>query len=98
MKVKVGEIAPDFELSNQDNQPIQLSKFRGQKNVLIYFYPKDFTPGCTKESCAFQSDFKSFESLNAIILGISSDSCESHAKFRAAYGLKFDTEFGGHHT
>ena len=88
--LKLGNIFPDFELPNQDNQTIRLSKFRGQKNVVLYFYPKDFTSGCTKESCQFQSEWKAFEGLNAVVLGVSSDSPSSHAKFRAAHGLKFD--------
>jgi peroxiredoxin Q/BCP len=74
---------------NQDGEVISLNDFKG-KNVVVYFYPKDDTPGCTKEACNFRDEFPKFAKLNAVIIGISPDSPESHTKFRNKYNLQFD--------
>jgi peroxiredoxin Q/BCP len=83
-----GTIAPDFELPDQNGAPVRLSQFRG-KPVVVYFYPKDDTTGCTIEACAFRDNSPRFEAKGAAILGISDDSESSHAKFDAKYGLGF---------
>jgi peroxiredoxin Q/BCP len=87
--LEVGETAPDFTLNDQDGQPVTLSSFRGQKNVIVYFYPKDDTPGCTKESCSFRDQFAVFTDLGAEVFGISADSEASHKAFATKYRLPF---------
>jgi len=84
-----GQLAPDFELADQDGNPVRLSDFRDAYQVVIFFYPKDNTTGCTKEVCAFRDSFEQFRAAGAQILGISSDSIESHRRFAAKYGLPF---------
>jgi peroxiredoxin Q/BCP len=84
---KVGERAPDFTLPT-DSGTIALSSLRG-KPVVVYFYPKDDTPGCTREACTFNDNLPNFSTLNAEIIGISKDAEASHARFREKYGLKF---------
>lgn len=86
--VKVGERAPDFTLQDADGKSISLAEFRGKK-VVLYFYPKDDTPGCTQESCEFRDSRGEFEQAGAVILGISPDSTESHQKFRDKFSLPF---------
>lgn len=86
--VEVGSKAPAFTLKDQDNAAVKLSDFKGSP-VILYFYPKDDTPGCTKEACAFQDALKKIASLGAVVLGISPDSPESHRKFREKYDLSF---------
>ena len=86
--LKVGDTAPDFELPSQNNKPIKLSSFLGQK-VLIYFYPRDFTPGCTVEACSLRDSFPNFRNLKAVVLGISKDTVESHKKFVEKFNLPF---------
>lgn len=88
MKLKINDTAPDFELPDQDGKTIKLSNFKGQK-VLIYFYPRDFTPGCTTEACSLRDSFLNFKNLNAVVLGISKDSVESHKKFVKKFNLPF---------
>lgn len=88
MKLKVGDKAPDFELEDQKGITHKLSTYLGQ-SVLLYFYPKDDTPGCTKEACEIRDNFSSFEKLGLVILGISSDSVKSHSKFSEKYNLPF---------
>jgi len=83
-----GEQAPRFTLPSHEGTPVSLHDFRGQK-VILYFYPKDDTPGCTKEACQFQERFPRFEELGAVILGVSPDSVDSHRKFREKYDLEF---------
>lgn len=83
-----GTPAPDFELPDQNGQPVRLSQFRG-KPVVVYFYPKDDTKGCTIEACAFRDQTPQFEAAGAPILGISDDSPDSHARFAAKYQLGF---------
>ncbi|NQU28263.1 MAG: peroxiredoxin [Candidatus Marinimicrobia bacterium] len=80
--------APDFELLNQDGVPVRLSDYRGQW-VVVYFYPKDDTPGCTKEACGFRNDFNKFAEQDIIVLGISYDSPHSHKAFIKKYDLPF---------
>jgi thioredoxin-dependent peroxiredoxin len=87
--LKEGDIAPDFRAKNQDGKEIKLSDFRGQK-VVLYFYPKDDTPGCTKEACSFRDAFKLYTEKGIKVLGVSTDDEKSHQKFRAKYGLPFD--------
>ena len=85
----VGKKAPDFSLLNQDEKKISLKDFIGQK-VVLYFYPKDETSGCTKEACSFSDDLPKFSKIDAAILGVSPDSVKSHKKFSEKYKLKFD--------
>ena len=85
---KEGNKAPDFSGKNQDGKPVKLSSFKTKKNVVLYFYPKDMTPGCTTEACDFKDQFKKFK--NTIILGVSVDSTERHRKFIDKYNLPFE--------
>lgn len=85
---KSGDIAPAFRLTDQHGEIKKLSDFSGQW-VVLYFYPKDDTPGCTKEACAFRDDLASLEKLGAKVVGISVDDSDSHAKFAAKYHLPF---------
>jgi peroxiredoxin Q/BCP len=87
--LEVGKKAPSFKLKNQDGKTISLTDLKG-KRIVLYFYPKDDTPGCTKEACSFRDEFPKFGDLNAVILGVSPDSAESHKKFIAKYKLPFD--------
>lgn len=80
--------APNFTLLNEKEEKVSLSNFRGKK-VVLYFYPKDMTPGCTTEACDFRDHYQSFEDLNAVILGISGDTADKHTKFIEKYGLPF---------
>ena len=93
--LKAGDEAPDFTLPDAQGKPVTLSGFRGQY-VVLYFYPKDNTPGCTQEACDFRNSAKNFQDLKAVIIGVSRDSSESHTGFAAQYGLPFlllaDTE------
>lgn len=84
----VGDSAPDFTLLDQDGNAHTLSAYRG-KHVLIYFYPKDDTPGCTKQACALRDAWPDFSKLNAIVLGISADSVKKHKRFIEKYELPF---------
>jgi peroxiredoxin Q/BCP len=84
----VGQLAPGFTLPSQDGSPISLASFRG-KWVVLYFYPKDLSPGCTIEAHGFQRDLPQFEARNAVILGVSVDSAGSHTQFCAKEGLTF---------
>ena len=86
--LKVGTQAPDFTLSDQAGESRTLSTYRG-KWVLLYFYPKDNTPGCTIEACTIRDQFKDFMKIGAVVLGVSTDSSESHKKFASAYELPF---------
>jgi thioredoxin-dependent peroxiredoxin len=84
----VGSTAPDFTLNSQEGKPVNLYDYRG-KWVVLYFYPKDFTSGCTEEAHNFQRDLAQYEQKNAVILGVSVDSAESHEKFCTKEGLNF---------
>ena len=85
----LGKKAPNFSLLNQDEETINLKDLRGKK-VILYFYPKDDTPGCTKEACGFQEHKTKISKKNTVILGVSPDSPQKHTKFREKYDLKFD--------
>lgn len=85
---QVGDIAPDFTLPNEAGEPISLSQFRG-KRVILYFYPKDDTPGCTSQACGFRDAYPVIEEKNAVVIGISPDSTKSHAKFKTKHNLPF---------
>ena len=85
--IKEGNKAPDFSAADQNGNKIKLSSFKGKKNVVLYFYPKDMTPGCTTEACDFRDQFKKFK--NTEILGVSIDSAERHQKFIGKYDLPF---------
>lgn len=87
--IKENQKAPNFKLKNQNGELVSLDSLKG-RNVVLYFYPKDDTPGCTKEACSFRDEFPKFNKLNAVILGVSPDSVESHKKFIAKYKLPFD--------
>ncbi len=89
IKVKAGEKAPDFEGPTADGTRIGLRDFLGKKNVVLYFYPKDDTPGCTKEACSFRDNLDPIRAMGAEIIGVSLDGTESHKKFAAKYGLQF---------
>jgi peroxiredoxin Q/BCP len=84
---QVGEAAPDFKAPSYPAGTIALADFKGKKNVLLCFYPKDMTPGCTKEMCDFSDDLSKFNNANTQVLGISCDSVGNHEKFAAEYGL-----------
>ncbi len=88
MKLKIGEQAPDFELPDQNGKVHKLSEYLGKK-VLLYFYPKDGTPGCTKEACSLRDGFPKFTGIGAEVIGISTDSVASHKKFAEKYQLPF---------
>ncbi len=86
--IEEGKKAPAFKLKDQNGKTISLNDFNGQ-NVVLYFYPKDDTSGCTKEACNFRDDLPKFGKLDAVILGVSPDSVESHKKFASKYKLPF---------
>jgi len=88
MGLAIGDAAPDFTLPDQDGKPLTLSSLRGQR-VVIYFYPKDDTPGCTKEACNFRDRWSDLESQGIRVLGISKDNAASHGKFIAKFTLPF---------
>ena len=87
-ELSVGDRAPEFELPSSTGKSVKLSSLRG-KQVVLYFYPKDDTPGCTAEACSFRDNLPKFNGLDAVILGVSSDSLQSHAKFIDKYSLNF---------
>ena len=86
--LEIGAKAPEFTLSDKEGNAVSLSGFLGKK-VVLYFYPKDNTPGCTRQACAFAASFEAFKSLDAVVIGVSKDSVASHAKFAAKYDLPF---------
>jgi peroxiredoxin Q/BCP len=88
-KVKVGEEAPDFTLYDQDGESVSLGDFKGVNNVVLFFYPKDFSPGCTTQACSFRDSYEDFTDRGAVVVGVSSDSVESHKKFLDTYLLPF---------
>ncbi len=88
IKLRVGDPAPTFELESDDGTTVALNRLNG-KRVVLYFYPRDNTPGCTTEACDFRDRIKDFESEKTVVLGVSGDSLESHAKFREKYELPF---------
>ena len=86
--LNVGTIAPSFELFDQDGNLHKLEDYKGKK-IILYFYPKDNTPGCTKEACGYNENLKAFNDKNVVVLGISKDSISSHKKFQTNYNLTF---------
>lgn len=88
MPISAGIPAPDFELLDDTNTLRKLSDFRG-KNVVLYFYPADDTPGCTKEACNFRDDYSAYEKADVVVLGVSPDDVESHVKFKKKFQLPF---------
>ena len=88
MLLKQGAVAPDFELEDENGVPHKLSDYRG-KFVVLYFYPKDDTPGCTTEACNFRDDYSAYTKAGVVILGVSPDNVKSHAKFKMKHQLPF---------
>ncbi len=88
-KVRVGDEAPDFTLLSQKGESVTLSQFFGKKNVVLYFYPKDETRGCTREACEFRDKYEVFKDLGAEVIGVSSDDVESHESFANRHNLPF---------
>ena len=86
--LKIGDKAPDFKLNDKNGKIISLSDFAGKK-IVVYFYPKDNTPGCTRQACAFATRNSEFEQKGIVVIGISKDSAESHKKFADKYSLPF---------
>ena len=86
--LKIGDLAPDFEAPTDEGETIRLSDFRG-KRVVLYFYPKDDTSGCTKQACGFRDRYPEIEERNAVVLGVSKDGIASHQKFKTKYDLPF---------
>ena len=86
--LKEGENAPDFELADQDDRMVSLSSFKGQP-VVVYFYPKDDTPGCTIEACGFRDSLQEYKKAGVVVLGISADDMDAHRKFASKYSLNF---------
>ena len=87
-KLNIGDIAPDFEAVTNTDDKIKLSDYRG-KRVVLYFYPKDNTSGCTKQACGFRDNYPVIEEANAVVLGVSPDGVNSHQKFRTKFDLPF---------
>jgi peroxiredoxin Q/BCP len=87
--IAVGVSAPDFTKTTQNGDTISLSQFRGEKTVVLYFYPKDETPGCTAEACTFRDNFEDFVEAGAVVIGVSQDSEKSHKNFAAHHSLPF---------
>ncbi|MFC4319864.1 thioredoxin-dependent thiol peroxidase [Litchfieldia salsa] len=88
MTIEVGNLVPDFELVSNTGETVRLSNLKG-KYVVLYFYPKDMTPGCTTQACDFRDQYESFADLNAVILGVSPDPVEKHQKFIEKHDLPF---------
>jgi len=89
IKAKVGDQAPEFEGPTTDGSKLGLKDFVGKKNVVLYFYPKDDTPGCTREACSFRDNITPIRKMGAEVIGVSLDSITSHEKFTTKYGLPF---------
>jgi peroxiredoxin Q/BCP len=87
-QLEAGTKAPEFTLPNQDGTPVSLADFKGQR-VLLYFYPADDTPGCTREACQFNDNLAHFQAAGVPVIGISRDDAQSHQRFRNKYGLQF---------
>jgi peroxiredoxin Q/BCP len=85
----IGSVAPEFSAPVDDGSTFRLSDYREKKNVVLYFYPKDFTPGCTKEACSFRDNYGAIGAYDAIIVGVSADEAEKHSSFREKHSLPF---------
>ena len=88
MALQIGDVAPDFSLSDTHGNLVRLSDLKG-KRVVLFFYPRDNTPGCTKEACGFRDAYADYQAQDMVVLGISTDDAKSHAKFVTKYGLPF---------
>jgi peroxiredoxin Q/BCP len=88
-ELKVGDTAPNFTLLDEHGLPASLKDYLGKKVVVLYFYPKDFSPGCTAEACSFRDSYKPLQDKGAVVIGVSLDSVESHTKFSGKYTLPF---------
>lgn len=88
-ELTAGDLAPEFRLPSTDGCDVSLKAFRGKKNVVLFFYPKDNTPGCTQEACSFRDEFAEFKKKDTVILGVSFDGLDSHKKFIQKYQLPF---------
>lgn len=88
-ELKVGDTAPDFSLLDERGLPVGLKNYLGKKVVVLYFYPKDFTSGCTAEACSFRDDYKHIQDKGAVVIGVSLDGVESHLRFSEKYMLPF---------
>ena len=89
MSIGVGDKAPDFKLRDQGGKDVSLADFRGKKAVVLYFYPKDETPGCTKEACSFRDSYEEFLKAGAEVIGVSGDSVDKHKSFAEHHRLPF---------
>jgi peroxiredoxin Q/BCP len=89
MAIQVGDRAPDFSLPTQTGETVTLAQFLGKQPIVLYFYPKDDTPGCTIEACTFRDSYDAFQAAGAAVIGVSSDSIESHQSFASKYSLPF---------
>lgn len=89
MSLNIGDTIPDFSLKDQHGKIFEVNSVLGKKNLVIYFYPKNFTPGCTKEACSFRDYYEDFQAQGATVIGISSDSEKSHQKFTEKHRLPF---------
>jgi thioredoxin-dependent peroxiredoxin len=89
MPVQIGDTAPDFTLPSQSGERVSLKDFIGKKSIVLYFYPKDDTPGCTAQACAFRDSYEVFRDAGAEVIGVSDDSSASHEKFATKYRLPF---------
>ncbi len=89
MELKVGDSAPVFEAVTETGEKFSLATWIGKTNVVLYFYPKDFTAGCTKEACTFRDNWDKVTALGAMVVGVSSDSPETHSRFKKEHGLQF---------
>jgi thioredoxin-dependent peroxiredoxin len=87
--LRVNSPAPDFEATLDDGSPFRLSGLRGEKNVVLYFYPKDFSGGCTRQACSFRDNYNAVKGYDAVIIGVSSDDEESHRRFKEEHSLPF---------
>ena len=88
--LEINQTAPDFSAVNQDGDTVKLADYRGKNHVVLYFYPKDDTPGCTTEANEFTALIDDFASADTVVLGVSKDSCEKHRKFISKHGLKVE--------
>jgi peroxiredoxin Q/BCP len=89
MALNPGESAPDFDLTASDGRKLRLSEFKGKKNVVLYFYPKDFTPVCTAEACGFRDNYAALQGMNTEVIGVSMDDDASHGKFAEKHQVPF---------